>query len=144
MIHAADAKPGDNRTAIVFFFGGGWSGWNPAQFEPFAIKKAVGPLQIVHGDIARLAGYCDAIAYYRAPVERWRKTYEDRTFRWLLRTQGVPIEVPGVYRIKHLHKGRYQEGGMKRVRRGLRQLQAKVFGRTGGEGTRKSETKAET
>ena len=32
----ADAKPGDNRTAIVFFFGGGWSGWNPAQFEPFA------------------------------------------------------------------------------------------------------------
>ncbi len=32
----ADAKPGDNRTAIVFFFGGGWSGWNPTQFEPFA------------------------------------------------------------------------------------------------------------
>jgi arylsulfatase A len=32
----ADAKPGDNRTAIVFFFGGGWSGWNPTQFDPFA------------------------------------------------------------------------------------------------------------
>ena len=32
----ADAKPGDNRTAIVFFFGGGWSGGSPAQFEPFA------------------------------------------------------------------------------------------------------------
>ena len=32
----ADAKSGDNRTAIVFFFGGGWSGWNPTQFEPFA------------------------------------------------------------------------------------------------------------
>jgi arylsulfatase A-like enzyme/dienelactone hydrolase len=32
----ADAKPGDNRTAIVFFFGGGWSAWNPTQFEPFA------------------------------------------------------------------------------------------------------------
>ncbi|MBM3981992.1 MAG: hypothetical protein FJ304_17300 [Planctomycetes bacterium] len=32
----ADAKPGDNRTAIVFFFGGGWSNWNPTQFEPFA------------------------------------------------------------------------------------------------------------
>jgi arylsulfatase A-like enzyme/dienelactone hydrolase len=36
-VHApADARPGDNRTAIVFFFGGGWSGWNPTQFEPFA------------------------------------------------------------------------------------------------------------
>lgn len=31
-----DVKPGDNRTAIVFFFGGGWNNWNPTQFEPFA------------------------------------------------------------------------------------------------------------
>lgn len=36
-IHSpVDAKPGDNRTAIVFFFGGGWANWNPSQFEPFA------------------------------------------------------------------------------------------------------------
>ncbi|MBA4191762.1 MAG: hypothetical protein C0467_27600, partial [Planctomycetaceae bacterium] len=32
----AGAKPGDGRTAIVFFFGGGWSGGTPKQFEPFA------------------------------------------------------------------------------------------------------------
>jgi acetyl esterase/lipase len=32
----ADAKPGDRRTAIVFFFGGGWSSGTPTQFEPFA------------------------------------------------------------------------------------------------------------
>ncbi len=31
-----DEKPGDNRTAIVFFFGDGWSGGTPTQFEPFA------------------------------------------------------------------------------------------------------------
>src|SRR5690242_12572364 len=31
-----DVKPGDNRTAIVFFFGGGWYTWNPTQFDPFA------------------------------------------------------------------------------------------------------------
>lgn len=31
-----DAKPGDNRTAIIFFFGGGWANWNPTQFNPFA------------------------------------------------------------------------------------------------------------
>lgn len=111
---------------------------DPAQFEPVSIKKAVGPLQVVHGDIARRFGYCDAIPFYQQPVPHWRKTYEDRALRWLLRTQGEPIDVPGVYRIKHLHKGRYQEGGMKRVRRGLRQLQSLVFGRARGEGPRKS------
>jgi arylsulfatase A len=31
-----DAKPGDGRTAVVFFFGGGWNSWNPTQFDPFA------------------------------------------------------------------------------------------------------------
>lgn len=31
-----DAKAGDNRTAILFFFGGGWASWNPTQFHPFA------------------------------------------------------------------------------------------------------------
>tara|TARA_R110002111_G_scaffold261826_2_gene335793 strand:- start:3618 stop:4526 length:909 start_codon:yes stop_codon:yes gene_type:complete len=29
-----DWKPGDSRPAIVFFFGGGWTGGNPSQFEP--------------------------------------------------------------------------------------------------------------
>lgn len=32
----SDSKPGDSRTAIVFFFGGGWNSGTPAQFEPFA------------------------------------------------------------------------------------------------------------
>jgi acetyl esterase/lipase len=31
-----DAQPADRRTAIVFFFGGGWTSANPTQFEPFA------------------------------------------------------------------------------------------------------------
>lgn len=30
-----DWKPGDSRPAIVFFFGGGWVGGNPSQFEPY-------------------------------------------------------------------------------------------------------------
>ena len=29
-----DWKPGDSRPAIVFFFGGGWTGGNPSQFAP--------------------------------------------------------------------------------------------------------------
>lgn len=30
-----DWKPGDSRPAIVFFFGGGWVGGNPSQFQPY-------------------------------------------------------------------------------------------------------------
>jgi len=69
--------------------------------------RATGPLQIAHGDIARAAGYCDSLSYYQKPAEKWCKAHEDRAFRWLLGTRGEPLEIPGVYRIRHISKGRY-------------------------------------
>lgn len=69
--------------------------------------RATGPLQIVHGDVARAVGYCDSLKYYQKPSPTFAKCYEDRAFRWLLRTDGVAIDVPGVYRLRHIHKGRY-------------------------------------
>lgn len=69
--------------------------------------RATGPLQITHGDVARACGYCNALGYYQKPSETWRKAREDRAFRWLLGTQGVALDVPGVYRIRHENKGRY-------------------------------------
>ncbi|MBN8430144.1 glycosyltransferase [Microbulbifer salipaludis] len=69
--------------------------------------RATGPLQIAHGDVARAGGYCDCLSYYQKPAERWCKAHEDRAFRWLLGTQGVPLDIPGVYRIRHVSKGRY-------------------------------------
>ena len=69
--------------------------------------RATGPLQIVHGDIARAAGYCESLGYYQQPSSTYCKCYEDKAFRWLLRTDGVAIDVPGVYRIRHIVKGRY-------------------------------------
>ncbi|WP_299595091.1 glycosyltransferase family A protein [uncultured Microbulbifer sp.] len=69
--------------------------------------RATGPLQIAHGDMARAGGYCDSLSYYQKPAERWCKAHEDRAFRWLLGTQGEPLEIPGVYRIRHVSKGRY-------------------------------------
>lgn len=71
------------------------------------LEQATGPMQITHGDVARSFGYCDALPPYQKPTDRWRKCYEDRAFRWLLRTQGVALDVPGVYRIRHAAKGRY-------------------------------------
>lgn len=70
-------------------------------------SKATGPLQIAHGDVCRVTGYCRNIGLYQQPTERFAKCHEDRAFRWLLRTQGEPVDVPGVYRIRHIVKGRY-------------------------------------
>jgi hypothetical protein len=79
---------------------------DPALFTPEERDRAVGGLQIVRGDVARAAGYCGEIALFQRPTERWRKTREDRVFRWLLGTQGTPVEVPGIFRIRHRGKGR--------------------------------------
>jgi len=78
-----------------------------SKFVEFHKTRATGPLQITHGDVARSSGYCDSLHFYQRPSNTWCKAYEDRAFRWLLRTQGVPLDIPGVYRIRHIHKGRY-------------------------------------
>jgi hypothetical protein len=69
--------------------------------------KAKGAYHIVHGDAARQCGYCEQIALFQRPARRWAKTYEDSAYRWLLGTDGVGLEVPGVHRIRHVQKGRY-------------------------------------
>ena len=69
--------------------------------------KAKGAYQVVHGDVARQCGYCEQIPLYQRPAPRWAKTYEDAAYRWLLGTDGVGLDVPGVHRIRHVHKGRY-------------------------------------
>lgn len=102
---------------------------DPALFRRFEKSRATGPLQITHGDVARAVGYCEALSYYQRPSHTWCKAYEDRAFRWLLRTQGEPLDVPGTYRIRHAAKGRYTGSRFSNGVRGkLRQLVAKVKG----------------
>ncbi len=76
-------------------------------FTARKISKATGPLQIAHGDVCRATGYCRSIGLYQQPSQTWCKAHEDRAFRWLLRSQGKPLPIPGVYRIRHISKGRY-------------------------------------
>ena len=76
-------------------------------FEFLAVPRATGAYQIVHGDVARRCGYCEQLSLFQRPASRWAKTYEDRAFRWLMGTEGVPLDVPGVHRIRHISKGRY-------------------------------------
>ena len=84
---------------------------DPADFVPHAVTRATGPLQICHGDVARAVGYCDAVPLYQRPVPRFAKCTEDRVFRWLLGTPGVPIDVDGACRVQHVDKGRYAGSG---------------------------------
>ena len=72
-------------------------------------SKAKGAFQITHGDIARALGYCAGIGLYQRPSDRWRKTYEDRAFKWLIDAQGVGLDVPNVCQIRHIVKGRYKK-----------------------------------
>lgn len=103
-------------------------------FTTRQISKATGPLQIAHGDVCRAVGYCRNISLYQQPVENFAKCHEDRAFRWLLRSHGLPVHVPGVYRIRHVSKGRYSKNTLRsRVRTRLRMWQSKLRDRKPGE-----------
>jgi hypothetical protein len=103
---------------------------DPAQFKLLPNPpRAKGAYQIVHGDVARQRGYCEQLSVFQRPVARWAKTYEDSAFRWLLGFDGVGLDVPGVYRIRHVRKGRYGDskaaalvrGNIRRARASIRE-----------------------
>jgi len=90
-------------------------------FSPNAITKAKGAFQIVHGDVARQCGYCKDMSLYQQPSSVWRKTFEDSMFRRLIESEGVPIQVDGLHRIRHQEKGRYASGSkLSQLRKNIR------------------------
>lgn len=96
-------------------------------FSARKMARATGPLQIAHGDVCRAVGYCRSIGLYQQPSETWCKAHEDRAFRWLLRSQGVPLPIPGVYRIRHVNKGRYTgRDSTNKFRTTLRKIQSRL------------------
>ena len=98
-----------------------------SDFVTYRRDRATGPLQIAHGDVCRAVGYCRGIRVYQTPEETFAKCQEDRAFRWLLRSQGEPLPIPGVYRIRHVRKGRYTgSAGGNRLRTWLRVVQSRV------------------
>ena len=99
-----------------------------SQFSVREFSRATGPIQIAHGDVARACGYCNTLAVYQKTMPRWSKCYEDRAFRWLLGSQGVPIDVPNVLFIRHAEKGRYQQNSqLSVVRKTIRRLKSAMF-----------------
>lgn len=90
-------------------------------FSERHFDRATGPIQIMHADAARQFGYCEQLSVYQEPKQRWVKTYEDRAFRWLLGSQGLPVDVPNLYWIRHQEKGRYRgDDWFSRIRKWIR------------------------
>ncbi|MBT7068530.1 MAG: glycosyltransferase family 2 protein, partial [Verrucomicrobia bacterium] len=97
---------------------------DPAEFDLHERDRAKGAFQIIHGDIARAIGYCNDLRIYQTPADHWCKCYEDRAFRWLVGTQGTPLEIEGVYQIRHIEKGRYRKGAVSaKIRSKIRHMQ---------------------
>lgn len=90
-------------------------------FKENAIHKAKGAFQIVHGDVARTCGYCRDMKMYQKPMQHWSKTYEDSIFRQLIASEGKPVSIEGLYRIRHIEKGRYvKDSQISKLRRNIR------------------------
>jgi hypothetical protein len=95
-----------------------------AGFSLHSRDKAKGAFQIVHGDVARAIGYCEKLKMFQTEDERWRKTYEDTAFKWLIASEGIPLDIDGVFQIRHVKKGRYaQDSNVSKVRSKIRRLQ---------------------
>ncbi|WP_057832477.1 glycosyltransferase family 2 protein [Colwellia sp. TT2012] len=93
-------------------------------FSLHSRDKAKGAFQIVHGDVARAIGYCEKLKIFQTEDDRWRKTYEDTAFKWLISSEGIPLDIDGVFQIRHVQKGRYaKDSNISRVRSKIRRLQ---------------------
>lgn len=107
---SADHERGD---AVIFstpFDPPAVVGLPPADhFAPKRMNRAVGGCQWVAGDVAR-RGYLPNSQRYQKPQERWRRTHEDRVYRASLGGRGTPLDIPGVYRIRHSKRGRFNVG----------------------------------
>ena len=95
-----------------------------ADFSSHTRDKAKGAFQIVHGDVARAIGYCEKIRIFQTETLTWRKTYEDTAFKWLINSEGTPLDIDGVFQIRHVTKGRYtQDSNISKVRSKIRRMQ---------------------
>jgi hypothetical protein len=81
-----------------------------SEFEPERMNRAIGGIQIVSGDYCRKHGYLKNSRRAQQPREVWERAVEDVWFRKELGSDGMPVDLPGVYRIRHGQAGRMVPG----------------------------------
>ncbi len=81
-----------------------------SEFEPERMRRAIGGIQIVSGDYCREHGYLKNSRRAQQPRAEWKRTHEDVWFRRELGGGGLPVNLPGVHRIRHGQAGRMVPG----------------------------------
>lgn len=87
---------------------------NIRDFDIKNVRKAIGGLQIVKGDVARAKGYVppEADEYfeqYHEPASDWVRTKEDVIYRKYVGL-GLQLEIGPLYRIRHKKRGGLDKG----------------------------------
>ena len=77
----------------------------PQDYVQQTYNRAIGGIQIARAEVAREKGYCRDSRYHQCPSSEWVPTRDDVWFRRSLGTQGTPIEIPNLYRIRHSVRG---------------------------------------
>lgn len=97
--------------AIARITGPGLFRLSEKEFSPRRMRRAIGGIQIVRGEIARRVGYVSNTRWQR-PVAGFQflGCRDDRAFRISLGTRGEPIHLPGLFRIRHSRNGRSHPG----------------------------------
>jgi hypothetical protein len=85
---------------------------SPREFIACRIRRAIGGVQIVKGDWCRAHGYLPDNRKAQKPAQSaaFTRCRQDRVFRKALGSAGLPVKLPGVYRIRHSKAGRHHPG----------------------------------
>jgi hypothetical protein len=82
----------------------------PERYIRSSLNRAIGGSQYFPGDFARERGYLSNSRLFQQTADRWVRTKCDVAFRRWAGLQSAPIEMPGVYRIRHSKRGRTDIG----------------------------------
>lgn len=77
--------------------------------EVMKIKRAIGGVQIVSGDLCRKYGYIKDSKEWDKPALKWKRAFEDVRFRKLLVSEGhqaKKVQIADILRIRHPVAGR--------------------------------------
>jgi hypothetical protein len=80
------------------------------RYELVRIPRGIGGVQWVPGPWARERGYLPDSERYQAPADVWKRTYCDRIFRAYSGLPEIALDVPGMYRLRHSKRGRFDVG----------------------------------
>jgi len=86
---------------------------DPLHLTQHRLRRAIGGVQIVPGDVARKFGYCDGNQRQQRPVAdddtNFRRNHSDKHFRRSLGTGGSKLDLPNVWRIRQSQFGRVDQ-----------------------------------